>query len=98
MVRIPKWIIPALAGMAGLVSCTLALADSPSGTGFVGEGGKLLATGGVSQVEGAGGGGLVPWALISGYESRDAVGVTVHETYVPLSDFTLRTRHRRGFV
>lgn len=51
--------------------------------------GKLLATGGVSQVEGAGGGGLVPWALISGYETRDGIGVTIHETYVPLHDFTL---------
>ncbi|MGO8915127.1 MAG: DUF3034 family protein [Stellaceae bacterium] len=65
------------------------MADSPSGTGLVGEGGKLLATGGVSEIEGAGGGGLVPWALISGYESRDSIGVTIHETYVPLSDFTL---------
>jgi len=89
MASILKWIIPALAGMAGFFACSSALADSPSGTGFIGEGGKLLATGGVSQVEGAGGGGLVPWALISGYESRDAVGATVHETYVPLSDFTL---------
>ena len=34
--------------------------------------GKLLATGGVSQVEGAGGGGLVPWALITGYGSVDS--------------------------
>ena len=25
-------------------------------------GGRLLATGGVTQIEGAGGGGLVPWA------------------------------------
>lgn len=53
--------------------------------------GKLLATGGVSQVEGAGGGGLVPWALITGYETRDGIGVTVHETYVPLHDFTLHS-------
>src|SRR5205823_1852346 len=28
------------------------------------DSGKLLATGGVTQLEGAGGGGLVPWALI----------------------------------
>lgn len=51
--------------------------------------GKLLLTGGVSQVEGAGGGGLVPWALITGYETRDGIGVTAHMTAVPLADFTL---------
>ena len=38
--------------------------------------GKLLATGGVSAVEGEGGGGLTPWALISGYGTRDGVGST----------------------
>jgi hypothetical protein len=51
--------------------------------------GKLLATGGISTVEGAGGGGLVPWALIGGYETRDGIGLTVHATAVPLADFTL---------
>ncbi len=51
--------------------------------------GKLLLTGGVSQVEGAGGGGLVPWALITGYETRDGIGVTAHMTAVPLPNFML---------
>ncbi len=55
------------------------------------DSGKLLATGGVSQVEGAGGGGLAVWALVTGYGTRDAIGGNVHATVVPLSDFTLRT-------
>ncbi len=55
------------------------------------DSGRLLATGGVSQVEGAGGGGLVPWALITGYGSRDGIGANAHATYVPLSDFSLLT-------
>jgi hypothetical protein len=55
------------------------------------DSGRLLATAGVSQVEGAGGGGLAPWALITGYGTRDAIGANVHATYVPLSDFTLTT-------
>jgi hypothetical protein len=55
------------------------------------DSGKLLATAGVTQVEGAGGGGLVPWALITGYGTRDAIGGNVHATLVPLSDFTLET-------
>lgn len=37
-------------------------------------GDRLLATGGVTQIEGAAGGGLVPWALISGYGTREQVG------------------------
>lgn len=51
--------------------------------------GKLLATGGVSQVEGAGGGGIVPWALISGYGSRDSWGANAHYTYLSTQDYQL---------
>ena len=53
------------------------------------ENGKLLATGGVSQIEGAGGGGLVPWALITGYGTRDGVGYNVHNTFVRLGNYSL---------
>ncbi|MBB3213110.1 hypothetical protein FHW67_002399 [Herbaspirillum sp. Sphag1AN] len=53
--------------------------------------GKLLATSGVTQVEGASGGGLVPWATITGYGSRDSYGANVHYTYVGTQDYTLGT-------
>nr|WP_321985596.1 DUF3034 family protein [uncultured Lichenicoccus sp.] len=53
------------------------------------ESGRLLATSGVTEVEGAGGGGLAPWALITGYGTRDAIGATAHGTFVGLSDFGL---------
>lgn len=56
-----------------------------------GHGGKLLLTGGVSTVEGAAGGGLVPWALIGGYGTRDQVGGNVFLARVGLDDFTLTT-------
>ncbi len=55
------------------------------------ESGRLLATSGVTELEGAGGGGLVPWALISGYGTKDAVGANVHDTFSYLSDFTLES-------
>ena len=55
------------------------------------DSGRLLATSGVTQLEGAGGGGLVPWALITGYGTRDAVGANVHYTGAYLSDFTLHS-------
>ena len=52
---------------------------------------RLLATGGVSQVEGSGGGGLTPWAVITGYGSRDAIGANVHYTTVRTDDYLLQT-------
>ena len=54
-----------------------------------GTSGKLLLTGGVSQVEGAGGGGLTPWALIGGYGSRDQIGANAYYTRVGLDDYSL---------
>jgi hypothetical protein len=55
------------------------------------DSGKLLATGGVSTVEGSGGGGIATWALITSYGSRDAIGANAHATYVALPDFELRS-------
>lgn len=46
--------------------------------------GKVLLTGGVFTVDGAGGGGAVPWATISGYETRDGINGSVGFTYVNL--------------
>jgi Protein of unknown function (DUF3034) len=51
--------------------------------------GKILATGGVSEVEGAGGGGLTPWAVITGYGTSDSFGANAHYTFVHLSDQSL---------
>ncbi|GAA4032911.1 DUF3034 family protein [Actimicrobium antarcticum] len=51
--------------------------------------GRLLALGGASQIEGAGGGGLTPWALITGYGSRDSYGANVHTTGVRTQDYAI---------
>lgn len=53
--------------------------------------GKLLATPGVSQVEGAGGGGLVPWAQLAGYASQDEIAVNAFCSQALLNDFRLRS-------
>ncbi len=50
---------------------------------------KLLLTGGVSQVEGAAGGGLTPWAVIGGYGTNNEIGANVHYTYAKTGDFNL---------
>ena len=54
-------------------------------------GGKLLLTGGVSNVEGAGGGGIASWALITGYETRDGIGGNLHATRLTLPDYKFTT-------
>ena len=53
--------------------------------------GKVLATGGVSMTDGAGGGGITPWATISGYETRDGINGDVHYTWVHLPNYTLNS-------
>jgi len=63
--------------------------DPPAEQRPAGTGGKLLLTGGVTQVEGAAGGGLTPWAVIGGYGTRDQVGANAYYTRVDVSDYAL---------
>lgn len=51
--------------------------------------GKLLATSGITQIEGSAGGGLVPWAVIAGYGSKEQVTAVVSQTQVSLKDYRL---------
>ena len=54
-------------------------------------GDRLEWTGGVTQVEGSAGGGLVPWALIGGLGTNVEIGASAFATYVSTQDFALRT-------
>lgn len=54
--------------------------------------GKLLLTGGVSQVEGAAGGGLTPWAVIGGYETKDQIGANAFYTSVDTQDYRITSQ------
>jgi hypothetical protein len=61
---------------------------APAGAeGWFGDQGKLLLTAGFSSVEGAGGGGITPWALITGYGSSDSWGANTYVTGIGLHDF-----------
>jgi hypothetical protein len=60
-----------------------------SSTALSGE--RLQWTGAVNEVEGAAGGGLVPWALIAGLGTDTEIGATGFATYVATQDYTLRT-------
>ncbi|NVK56450.1 MAG: DUF3034 family protein [Alteromonadaceae bacterium] len=51
--------------------------------------GKLIGTAGLNQLEGAGGGGIVPWATLSGYDTQDEVSVNAFITQVNLEDYRL---------
>lgn len=53
--------------------------------------GKVLATGGVSMTDGAGGGGITPWATITGYGTRDGINGDLHYTYVNLPNYALNS-------
>lgn len=65
-----------------------ASAQSPPSTTFSS---KLLLTGGVTNIEGAAGGGLTPWAVIGGYGTKEQAGGNVFFTQVRADDYTLRT-------
>lgn len=52
--------------------------------------GKLLATSGATSLEGAAGGGIVPWAVIGSYGTEGEWGGQVAHTQVHTGDFTLR--------
>ena len=77
----------ATAIVASSVNSTAALAQDNNSA--YPDMGKLLATGGISTVEGAGGGGITPWALIGGYGTQDSYGANVHYTYLSTQDFAL---------
>lgn len=64
------------------LGCALGAASACAGTS-----GKLIQTGGVSSVEGAGGGGVATWATITGYGTREQVGANAHATQIRLKDF-----------
>jgi hypothetical protein len=52
-------------------------------------GDRLLATGGVTQIEGSGGGGLTPWALIAGLGTDRQVGASASCTWVRPQNYDL---------
>jgi len=55
-------------------------------------GDRLLATGGVTPIEGAAGGGLMPWAVISGYGTDKQIGGSLFYTHAETrGDFKLDT-------
>jgi hypothetical protein len=70
--------------VASLLGAALAAFAIPAAAGD-----RLIATGGAQTVEGTAGGGIVPWAVIAGYGTRDQVGGSAFCTRVSPDDFDL---------
>lgn len=78
-----------LQGKHSNLSLTLLLCAASATAQSWPDQGKLLATGAVSQLEGAGGGGLSPWATIAGYGTRDSYGVGAFHSRARSADYDL---------
>ena len=70
-----------------LLAGTALACGGPASAQSVETGGKLRLTRGISTLEGQGGGGFTPWALITGDETNRGVGATLHVSGVELPDY-----------
>lgn len=64
-------------------SCLISVQGATAGEG------KLIGTAGLIQLEGSGGGGIVPWATLAGYDSRDEYSFNAFSTMVNVDDYRL---------
>lgn len=76
---------PRLSMIAVLATAAVVL----SGPAALADGDRLLATGGVTNIEGSAGGGLTPWAVIAGYGTDEQADVDGFYTNVTTPNFTL---------
>ena len=51
--------------------------------------GKLLATAATTSIEGSAGGGIVPWAVLSGYDTREQISIGSFATRVDVAAYRL---------
>lgn len=71
----------------GLVAATALSALLAASSSVAGS--RILGTGAVSAIEGAAGGGLSPWAVLSSTASDDEIGVTAAATRAWVDDYQL---------
>ncbi len=70
------------------LAVSLALLVATSAQAFDSQG-KLIATSGMTMVEGGSGGGIVPWATIAGYGTEGQPGASAYYTVVDVQDYRL---------
>ena len=69
----------------------LALLLLPVASLHAADEGRLKATGGLMSIEAAGGGGLVPWAVLSGLSTRPGFDAVAGASFTRVGDFRLET-------
>ena len=74
-----RWLI--LAGFAAL------LLNQPESASA--DGARQLATGGGTNIEGSAGGGLVPWAVLTGYATEEEISTSAFYSYTTVDDYRL---------
>lgn len=72
-----------------IAATVIALCASAVGAGAQADTGKLLLTSGVSNIEGAAGGGLTPWAVIGSNATAGEIGASAFATRVGTTDYGL---------
>lgn len=80
----------AKACLKGAALLAAGLFSGNAAAGFYNDG-KVLLTGGVATIDGGGGGGITPWAVINGYGTRDGVNGSLHYTYAQLPNYSLNS-------
>jgi hypothetical protein len=74
-----------------ILSAALTCGSAHAESIFTYTSGKLLLTGGVSQVEGSAGGGLTPWAVIGSYGSQNQTGGNLYYTDINTQDYDIKS-------
>ncbi|WMT47997.1 MAG: DUF3034 family protein [Acidithiobacillus caldus] len=76
------------------ITCALGLSLPFAAHGAIGAAslfgqGRILGTGAVTAVDGAAGGGINPWAVISGYGTNQQIGATAFYSHVLLNNYNM---------
>ncbi|MDQ6680627.1 MAG: DUF3034 family protein, partial [Pseudomonadota bacterium] len=75
--------------VVALALCLPAAVLAQSGLSAGAGNGKLLLTGGVGSIDGAAGGGLVPWAVTGSHATEGQWGATAQLTRIVTQDYAL---------
>jgi len=81
-------------GLAVAIACALGAmapltANAAIGAASLFGQGRILGTGAVTAIDGAAGGGINPWAVISGYGTNQQIGATAFYSHVLLNNYNL---------
>lgn len=90
MSQLSRSTLLAASAICCLLLCTPAALAQDKGT--LKRDGKLLGTGGVSSISGAGGGGLLPWATLGTYADAGQFAGSAFYTRVDVDDYELSVR------